>query len=219
LDRSNHQAESKGENTMRYFITIVSILVAGASVASTRTATFDETRKSVITGGVATLYALDPLTHTLSFEDGQPGSVFQNSQVKNRDSHIDFGNYNADSFTVGIQGSQKGKILDLGSAMDLQKEYGYQETVGKGQGFASLQVVNGKVAIFKDRKSGALQELLENAALFDETGKQDHSPVKLGHIYLIRLSDQNDKHKAVLGKIIVIEHRPNEQTTIRWERL
>src|SRR5215813_15398904 len=103
---------------MRYLITIVSIMIAGASVSSTKTAKLDETRKSVVTSGVATLYALDPLTHTLSFDDGQPGNVFDNSQVKNRNSHIDFGSYYADSFTVGIQGRQIRKILDLGSAVD-----------------------------------------------------------------------------------------------------
>jgi hypothetical protein len=43
-----------------------------------------------VAGGVTTLYTLDPLAHTLCFADGKDGSVFQENEVRNRCSDIDF---------------------------------------------------------------------------------------------------------------------------------
>lgn len=80
---------------------------------------------------LATLHALDPLSRTLCLKDGQPGGGFQNNEVRNRCSDIDFDSYNSGSFTVGIEGGRQGNIIDLGTADDLMKKYGYEETVGK----------------------------------------------------------------------------------------
>lgn len=171
--------------------------------------------------GLATLHALDPLSRTLCLKDGKPGAGFQDNEVKNRCSDIDFNAYTSGSFTVGIEGGRLGQIIDLGTAEDLMKKYGYQETVGRGQGFASLRIENSKVVILKDLRTRAVQELEEGQAFFD-AGRQKVSStatVRLGHIYLVRLTDRHDKAFTLVAKLIVVDYRPNELVTVRWQLL
>src|SRR4051812_2372414 len=76
-----------------------------------------------------TFWSNDPITHALSLADGLPGGMFQDHQVKNRDSYIEFDHYQADGFTVGIQGGDKGCIVDLGEETNFAARYGVKETV------------------------------------------------------------------------------------------
>jgi hypothetical protein len=170
-------------------------------------------------GGIATLYAIDPLARSFCFGDGREGGVFQQNEARNRCSDIDFNAYNEGSLTVGIEGGRTGAILDLGSTAELQKRYGYSETVGAGQGFASLRSENGKVFILKDRQTHTEQEMSEAALLFTESKPSASLPVKLGHIYLIRIVDRSDKSFERIVKILVIAYTPNESVTIRWQVL
>lgn len=169
------------------------------------------------TGGIATLYALDPLARTFCFADGLEGGVFQHNEVRNRCSDIEFKNYNGNSFSVGNEGGRIGTILDLGSSNKLEKRYGYSETVGKGQGFASLRVENNNVLILKDRRTQSEQNLVESALLFAESEKGANASIKLGHIYLLRIVDRYDKNFERIVKLIVIAYIPNESVTTRWQ--
>ena len=180
----------------------------------------DRTQMDVkVTGGLVTLYALDPLARTFCFADGKDGHVLHRNEVMNRCSDVDFNNYVAGNFTVGVEGGRLGRIIDLGNAAELKQRYGYQETVGNGQGFASLRVEDGKVVILKDRKARTVQELRESASLFREASSSASAPVSLGHIYLLRLTDRHDGTFQRLVKLIVIAYTPGESVTIRWQLL
>jgi hypothetical protein len=74
-----------------------------------------------VSGGVVTLYALDPLARTFCFADGREGGMFQQNETRNRCSDIDFNTYNESSLTVGVEGGRTGAIIDLGSAIELEK--------------------------------------------------------------------------------------------------
>lgn len=168
-------------------------------------------------GGIATLYALDPLARAFGFGDGREGGAFQENEIRNRASDIDFNAYNEGSLTVGIEGGRNGTIIDLGSASELQKRYGYTETVGGGQGFASLRAANGKIFVLKTFRPRVEQELAESTQFFAETKSGANAPVKLGHVYLVRITDRNDKTFERLVKLIVLAYTPNESVTIRWQ--
>jgi hypothetical protein len=170
-------------------------------------------------GGIATLYALDPLARTFCFGDGREGHIFQQGEVRNRSSDIDFNAYNESALTVGIEGGRSGTIIDLGSAAELQKRYGYTETVGNGQGFASLRAANGKIYIIKERQPHTEQELTESALLFANSKSSATAPVKPGHIYLVRITDSSDKSFERLVKLLVIAYTPGESVTFRWQVL
>ncbi|MDQ2973863.1 MAG: hypothetical protein M3R69_00470 [Acidobacteriota bacterium] len=124
-------------------------------------------------GGVATLYALDPLAQSFCFRDAGDG-------------HMD---------------------------------YGYEETVGGGQGFASVHFEDGKLVILKDRRTRVMQGLNESTQLFAEPTSSANAPVRLGHIYLARLTDRNDPSFQLLVKLLVIGYKPGESVTFRWQSL
>jgi len=170
-------------------------------------------------GGLVTLYALDPLAGTFSFGDGKYGGGFEPWRVYNRASDIDFNHFKAGSFSVGVEGSRRGAIIDLGSVADLPKKYGYTEPVGGGDGFASIHNQGGKVLIRKGGKGPAFQPIQENDELFGKGKGQANAPVKLGHIYLIRITDDNDNAFERVVKLLVVSYKPEESVTIRWEVL
>jgi hypothetical protein len=170
--------------------------------------------------GIATLYLHDPLSNCLSFGSGGEGRVFQDHMVKNRQSDIDFGHYSSGAFTVGIEGGRRGAILDLGSSEDLQQRYGYSETVGKGQGFASIRLHEGRFVILEDYQSQTTQALQGADALLGQLDDHNQSaPVHSDHVYLVRLTDRHDEEFERIVKFQVIAHAPDESVTIRWHRL
>src|SRR5215212_10949456 len=72
-------------------------------------------------GGLVTLYAFDPFSHSFCFRDGQEGMVSQQHQLKNRCSDIDFDTYTEGNFTVGVEGARLGTIIDLGTDESLKE--------------------------------------------------------------------------------------------------
>ena len=177
-------------------------------------------RANEIKSDIITLYARDPLAQSFCFRDGTYGAVFQESEVRNRCSDINFNGYRADNFSIAVEGARQGVILDLGTPDELQKKYGYEETVGRGQGFASLRVKDGKIHVLQDRRTRTTQELRETEFLFQKPSSETEStPVKLGHIYLMRLTDRSEKDFEMFVKLLVIAHVSNESVTIRWQVL
>jgi hypothetical protein len=158
------------------------------------------------------MYRSDPLTHSISLRTGESGQVMLQDGMFNRQSDLDFGRHTEDGLSVGIEGGRQGVIIDLGSQDELAERYGYQETVGKGQGFASIRLVDGKVI---GRHGG---ELAESEALFASSrrGAMGSAPAHVDHIYLVRLTDRRDDGFERIAKLIVVGHRNNESVTIRW---
>lgn len=173
-----------------------------------------------IRGGIATMYALDPLSRALCFRDGGEGLAFLNHRWANRCSDLSF-NLTADgSFVTGIESSRVAAIVDLGTADELRERYGYEDAVSGGEGFASLRLEAGKIVILKeDNPNETLQPLREGPALFAAVGPSANAPVRLGHIYLVRIVDKKDPGFQLLVKMLVIAYSPNESVTLRWAPL
>jgi hypothetical protein len=178
----------------------------------------DGQNDSDMTGGVATLYTVDPIFQSFCFGDGKGGRVFQANEVRNRCSDVD-SNYYPGSFTVGAEGARIATIIDLGTTSDLAQRYGFQDTRGRGQSFASLRLENGKIVILKDPKSHSVQGLKESDVLLQEGKPLASAPVNLGHIYLVRITDRYDKQFQRTVKFMVIAYTPSQSVTIRWHLL
>ena len=172
-----------------------------------------------VVGGLTTLYALDPLASSFCFADGKDGRVFQQNETRNRCSDLDFGSYAAGGLSVGVEGGRVGVIIDLGDANGLRERYGFPETVGNGQGFASLHAEGDKVFVLKGSRPQTFQELKESEQLFAEGKPSASAPVKVGHVYLIRITDRHDKSFQRLAKLKVVSYVPGESVTIRWQVL
>jgi hypothetical protein len=193
------------------------LLISSASVFA-QSKILRETSEPGIHGGVATLYALDPLAHTFCFREGQAGLVIQQNEIRNRCSDVDFNSYNAGNFTVGTEGGRVGSIIDLGNPAELKQKYGYPESsLQTGQGYTSIRVENDAVVILKER--GTVQPLTESQELFNEGKSLATLPIRLGHVYLVRLTDRHDKSFQLLAKMMVVSYVPNESVTIRWQLL
>lgn len=204
-----------------HLLVFQSLLLAGA-FALTCSTLIAQTRESPneIKTGIITLYARDPLAQSFCFRDGTYGAVFQESEVRNRCSDINFNGYRADSLSIGVEGARQGVIIDLGTPDELQKRYGYAETVGGGQAFASLRVKDRKIHVLLDRRAHTSQEVSDTNLLFQKPSSDTKSmPAKLGQIYLVRLTDRNEKDFELLVKLLVIAHVPNEFVTVRWQVL
>jgi hypothetical protein len=203
-----------------YSVLATFLLISSSNLFAQSNKVLREITEPKIQGGVATLHALDPLAHTFCFRDGQDGYVVQQNEIRNRCDDLEFNSYNIGNFTVGNEGGRVGNIVDLGVAAELKKNYGYEESsLSTGQGFVSLRVEDGKVVVLKDRKAQTVQQLKESEELFKDGKSLATLPIKLGHIYLVRLTDTHDKSFQLLGKMVVVAYVPNESVTIRWQLL
>lgn len=162
---------------------------------------------------IVTLFANDPFGQTFSFKEGLHGKVIQDHMVKNSGADIDFGGYNEGQFTVGIEGNTKGWIVDLGSAEELEKKYGYAETVGGGQGFASIRRRGDQWFILRDYHSQTLQALDEAGALYANGSSANKAEIEEGHIYLVRVQED---HMERFTKFLVVEYVEAKKVSMRW---
>ena len=171
-------------------------------------------------GGIFTIYAVDPLARTLCFSDGKEGMVITNTDWGNRCSDLSYSLASGGSLVSGLESDRLAAIVDLGTADELRNRYGFEDANGGGTGFASLHLQGDKILVLKeDLSKQEFQPLQEASKLFTELGPQATAPVKLGHIYLVRIADKKDKSTQQLVKLMVIAHRPEEAVTLRWESL
>ncbi len=170
--------------------------------------------------GIFTLYLLDPLARSLCFTDGKEGMTVINNDWGNRCSDLSFTLAGGGSFVSGIEVNRLAAIVDLGTADELRGRYGFEDANGGGTGFASLHLAGDKIMVLKqDLSKPEYQPLQEGSKLFTEVAPSAVAPVKLGHIYLVRIADKKDANFQQLVKLIVIAFRPEESVTLRWESL
>jgi hypothetical protein len=173
-----------------------------------------------VRGGIFTLYALDPLARALCFRDGRDGLAFQKNRWANRCSDLSFNLAGDGNFVSAIEASRVAAIVDLGTARELRDRYGFEDAENGGEGFASLRLDGEGILVLKeDNPNESLQPLKEGSALFAELRPSANAPIRLGHIYLLRIVDKKDKSYQQVVKLMVIAYRPNESVTIRWEPL
>jgi hypothetical protein len=152
--------------------------------------------------GTADLFAKDPLRHDYDFVRAAYGSAMQNGQIVNVGSHIDFGNYTADGFTVGIQGGQVGAIVDLGD--DAQ--------VGGGLGYAGLALSGGS---FNVPAANAVYML----TTADAGATSNNAPVAQDHVYALRIIDHDTPGAELVVKLHVTGFTSGTEASFEWTRL
>jgi hypothetical protein len=162
--------------------------------------------------GTADLFAKDPLRHDYDFVRDAYGAAMQNGQIVNVGSHIDFGTYNADAFTVGIQGGQIGAIVDLGDDAQVAAAVGNTETVGGGQGYAGLTLSGGS---FNLPAANAVYML----TTADAGATSDDAPVVQNHVYALRIIDRDTPGAELVVKLLVTGFTSGTEASFEWTRL
>ena len=194
------------------------LLAAGDGTRGANAAPADAS--APVTGGLATLRVLDGESCTLSLLDGLPGGMVQDHELRNRSSQFDFGRYYTGDFTVGIEGGQSGRIVDLGTAEELRARFGYADTLPGRQGFSSLHLRDGGFAIRGKAEGGEVFQACPDAnRVFDAPAEANHVAVALDHVYVLRLTDRNDPQFNLVAKLHVVGFEPGQSATVRWERL
>ncbi len=168
--------------------------------------------------GVFTMYALDPLARSFCFNDGKEGMAIANNQFGNRCSDLSYSLAGSGVFVAGIEVNRVAAIVDLGTSNQLRERYGFEDADNGGVGFASLRLEGNKITILQeDNTSPVWQPLKEGPQLFNDVKASANAPIKLGHIYLVRIADTKDKAFQQIVKLMVISYRPEESVTLRWE--
>jgi len=171
-------------------------------------------------GGIFTMYAHDPLARTMCLSDGKEGFAFVDNDWRNRCSDLGFILASGGSLASGIEVNRVAAIVDLGTPDELRQRYGFEEAAGGATGFASLHLAGDKIMVLKqDIQKPEYQPLQEGPKLFTELAPSATAPIKLGHIYLVRIADKKDTSFQQLVKLMVISFRPEEAVTLRWELL
>lgn len=171
-------------------------------------------------GGIFTMYVVDPLARTMCFSDGKEGFAIINNDWGNRCSDLSYAVAGNGTLVAGIESNRLAAIVDLGTPDELRQRYGFEDATGGGTGFASLHLNGDKIMILKqDLSKPEYQPLQEGPRLFTEVAPSATAPIKLGHIYLVRIADKKDTSFQQLVKLMVIAYRPEESVTLRWELL
>jgi hypothetical protein len=171
-------------------------------------------------GGIFTMYVHDPLARTMCFSDGKEGFAFVENDWRNRCSDLSYILASGGSLASGIEVNRVAAIVDLGTPDELRQRYGFEEAQGGATGFASLHLNGDKIRILKqDLGKPEYQPLQEGPKLFTEVAPSANAPIKLGHIYLVRIADKKDTSFQQIVKLMVIAHHPEESVTLRWELL
>ncbi len=218
--------ESQKQRDMKRFLLIAMIVLSGfgshqALRAQAPTAPDDKrAAQPKKRGGIFTMYAHDPLARTMCFSDGKEGFAFVDNDWRNRCSDLGYILASGGSLASGIEVNRVAAIVDLGTPDELRQRYGFEEAQGGATGFASLHLAGNKIRILKqDIRTPEYQPLQEGAKLFTELAPSANAPIKLGHIYLVRIADKTDTGFQQLVKLMVIAFRPEESVTLRWELL
>lgn len=215
--------EAQKTRIMKRFLFIVSVVFIGFGshqVLRAQTPTVPDEKRAAQPrkrGGIFTMYSIDPLARTLCFSDGKEGMAFTNTNWVNRCSDLSFAGSN---LVTGVETDRPGAIVDLGTADGLSSGYGFEDAQGGGTGFASIHLQGDKIMVLKeDFGKQVFQPLREGSKLFTELGSSVAAPIKLGHIYLVRITGKKDNSSQQFAKLMVIAFRPEESVTLRWELL
>jgi hypothetical protein len=209
----------------RFFLTVLVVFIATGSHQALRAQapTAPDEKRAVQPkkrGGIFTMYVHDPLARTMCFSDGKEGFAFVDNDWRNRCSDLSYILASGGSLASGVEVDRVAAIVDLGTPEELRQRYGFEEAPEGATGFASLHLAGNKIMVLKqDIQKPEYQPLREGFKLFTEVGPSANAPIKLGHIYLVRIADKKDTSYQQLVKLMVIAHRPEESVTLRWELL
>lgn len=188
------------------------------TATQTTTVAHRASRPQMVESGssLITLYANDPVANAFSVDDGEYGKIMRPNGVFNRDSDITFGAYRSGYLSFAMQGGDEAHVINLGTSRELASRYGYDETVGGGQGFASIAFRDGKLTIFENRHD-TYQPLREGQTLINSFDPSENEiRPELGHIYIAKLLSEGE---PTFVKLMVVAMDPQSWIVLRWERL
>jgi hypothetical protein len=204
------------------FISLMVCIGFGSQVLRAQTPTAPDEKRPTQPkkrGGIFTMYLHDPLARTMCLSDGKEGFGFVENEWRNRCSDLSFILTGGGSLASGIELNRVAAIVDLGTPEELRQRYGFEEAPSGATGFASIHLNGNKIMILKQDLGKPEYQSLQEASKLMEVTPSANAPIKLGHIYVVRIADKKDTSFQQVAKLMVIAYRPEESVTVRWEAL
>ena len=155
-------------------------------------------------GNVTTVRVFDDFSATIGFPSGAPGYILEENEVRNTISHLTYGRWSKRSLVVGIQGQSIGVIKDIGDVRVGNTEASVVPFLARG-GETGFDTTLGR------------SDLPEAGVPLDgEARSLAAAEVHLGHVYLIRIDEPDER---LFAAVRVIEHVPDQFVTVRWRML
>lgn len=171
-------------------------------------------------GGITTLYAQDDVASSFSFFSGGPGARVFDGELQLRDAQLVYHGFGDAQLAYGFVHDELVAVLDLGDldvqpipsatddALSLPVSL-YQTLFLDGPNFAYVNAA-GKAVRLKEADPILDPLPASGLTLFEP---------QLGHTYLIRATSRRNRSYDVIAKFQIIDVRPGESLTLRWERL
>lgn len=169
--------------------------------------------------GIVTLYRHDPLGAAFSFTQGGYGGQVRDGQLFLDGSQLVYGGFEEGHLTVGFSADEPANVVDLGEVpvppVLLSQEATARFPVNV---FATLRV-DGRRLVYQPA-NGSNVRLGSGNEVFGVPQRvmQHFAPVP-GHCYVARFQQTRGGRRDTYVKFVVVEHRPNESVTLRWENL
>jgi len=198
------------------------LAVAAALVAGALAMARAEEESDAPISRLVTLFANDPVSHTLNLATGRFGARIDGPRLIEGKAHADYACYGDDVLTFALDDDDRGTAIDLGHWADLARVYDFPEADGGGIGYASISFDGSDLRIARRVPRDGFQVLREGRALLATTTAGERRvavhPVP-GHVYLVRIEDRQRRSPAVYAKILVVSHVPSDRVTLRWDRI
>lgn len=177
---------------------------------------------------IVTLYRHDPIGMTFDVTRGAYGHCYEElGEILNCGTNLEifWGDQSFAPKTIalvtGLEGGDKGAVVDLGSEKDIDAKY--QKGVPKGYSmfpgtwFTTLAIQGRRVfARFRNGDEITPITITEASGLYPKDSKNFASaPAKIGHVYLLRQYDDIDGTEVVF-KVLVLAMSENS-VTLRYD--
>jgi hypothetical protein len=161
---------------------------------------------------IAKLYARDAIASTYNFHLGNYANQFNplTNRIESQFVDIMYSNellYSPQANCI---------IMDLGSQEQLASRYHYQETVGNGQGFSSIQYYHNQKFLSIKNKSGYDVQYLNESSKLNNTSYTCHAHINVNHVYIYRAATSSGERVV---KFLVLSYTNSTQLTLRFSIL
>jgi hypothetical protein len=163
--------------------------------------------------------------NTVCLLDGRHGQIIEGGTIYNRNSHVDFDHYHAGSFTCGIQGGDRGQLIDLGDASALERRSGgppltvlrWHDDALYAEGREQLAPDPVGPAPPPSKLQRWVAKVLRVPAMAAKA-RTDCAQVKPGHVYFVRIAARREP-KEIVALFQVLAYEPARYVKIRCAQL
>ena len=171
-------------------------------------------------GGLVTLFAADDLACSINLRTGEYGGRIVDGEVALDRAQLLYDVFAAEMLSFGFAHDEVVNVIDLGPLMVPDQTLANDVSLKFPISVFHTLTVEGKRLVYQDA-GGAFVRLREGGDIFKVAPRGlRHLEPTVGNTYVVRFErlrgeDRGDR----MAKFQVVEHRPGESLTLRWQSL